>query len=395
MAFPNAIFYMPLKDSLEYTGESFAVSVSGSDDIVFEENAFSATTHNQITIELPTPIETFTIFLRFKIHSNGVPPEYRYRRLIWGYDTYNDKIFGTEIAYAGSGTTNKLFLSKSFTDALDDGNWHTCVVKREGSTVTCTVDDTYTDTVAGSWPLKKIMLSQQSYALGGLIKDVAVYDRIVDDEWEEPEEPEIPDEPVEPDEPTEPANTDSIYKHRMYDYYPAVIQSITEFKAIIDGEYPEFDLLYDGANGITEDAYLLTMGEERIEQWEQLLGIRPIENSSVSDRRETIVARIRGQGKLNTSTINAIVNAFTGGTANSWVEDSVLYVEITPPPNSKNFQFANVEQELSIKVPAHLGFKVSRNYFEWRDIKANFATWGDVKNNLDTWDDVFLFVPFQ
>ena len=175
------IFSMLLKDSLEHTGESFAVSVSGSDDIVFEEDAFSATTHNQITIELPTAIQAFTIFLRFKIHSNGVPPEYNYRRLIWGFDTYGDKVFGTEIAYASSGTTNKLFFSKSFTDSLDDGNWHTCVVKRESSTVTCTVDDTYTDTVASSWPLKKITLSQQAYALGGLIRDVRVYDQIVDD----------------------------------------------------------------------------------------------------------------------------------------------------------------------------------------------------------------------
>ena len=137
------------------------------------------------------------------------------------------------------------------------------------------------------------------------------------------------------------------------------------------------------------------MTEDRVVQWENILGIRPLENSTVQDRRETIIARIRGQGKLNTALINSIVNAFTGGTANSWVKDSVLYVEITPPPNNKQFQFANVEQELSLKVPAHLGFNVSRNYFEWRDIKANFATWGDVKDNLDTWNDVFLFVPFQ
>lgn len=175
------IFRMPLKDSLEYTGESFTVSVSGSDDIVFEENAFSATTHNQITIDLPTAMQVFTIFLRFKIYSNGVPPEYQLRRLIWGYDTYSDKLFGTEIAYSGSTTTNKLFLSKAFTDALDDGNWHTCVVKKEGSTITCTVDDTYTDTVSGYWPLQKIVLSQQSYVLNGLIKDVRIYKHIVDE----------------------------------------------------------------------------------------------------------------------------------------------------------------------------------------------------------------------
>ena len=147
----------------------------------------------------------------------------------------------------------------------------------------------------------------------------------------------------------------------MNSYYPQVIQAILEFKAIIDGEYPEFETLSDGKDRVVEDAYLLTMSEERITQWEKLLGIRPIEGSSVSDRRETIIARIREQGKLNTELINSIVNAFTGGTAKSWVEDSVLYVEITPPPGNKSLQFPNVEQELRIQVPAHLNLRVSRN----------------------------------
>ena len=186
-----------------------------------------------------------------------------------------------------------------------------------------------------------------------------------------------------------------MYKTRMNSYYPNVIQSIKEFKSIVDGEYPEFDLLAESKARITEDAYLLTMGEERVAQWEKILGIRPIEGSSVSDRRETVIARIRGQGKLNTALINSIVAVFTGGTANSWVKDSILYVEITPPPNNKAFQFANVEQELSIKVPAHLGFKVSLNSYDWGEIKREYATWQDIKDGFDTWQEVLIFSPFE
>lgn len=186
-----------------------------------------------------------------------------------------------------------------------------------------------------------------------------------------------------------------MYRERMNGYYPQVIQAILEFKAIIDGEYPEFELLAEGRDRVTEDAYFLTMGEERIKQWEQFLHIQPITGSSVSDRRDTIVARIRGQGKLNTTLINAIVNAFTGGTANSWVEDSTLYVEITPPPGNKQYQFANVEQEISKKIPAHLNFLISRNYFTWGEVNESHDTWQDVKDEFPTWEDVYLFVPFK
>jgi hypothetical protein len=179
----------------------------------------------------------------------------------------------------------------------------------------------------------------------------------------------------------------------MNDYYPQVVQNISEFKAIIDAEYPEFELKSNAITRVTNDAHLSTMSLERVEQWERILGISQLEGSTLDDRRETIIARIRGQGKLNTSLINSIVNVFTGGTANSWVEGSTLYVEITPPPNNKQFKFANVEQELKNKVPSHLGFNITRRYTTWGELKDMFKTWGDVHNELPTWMDVYLLAP--
>ena len=178
----------------------------------------------------------------------------------------------------------------------------------------------------------------------------------------------------------------------MNSYYPQVIQSITEFKAIIDAEYPEFEDLAVAKDRIVEDAYLLTMSEGRILEWETILGIKPLEDSTLSDRRDVIIARIRGQGKLNTETINSIVNTFTGGTARSWVEDSCLYVEITPPPNNKSYKFANVEQELKNKIPAHLGLNVSRNYYDWQDVYERQILWQTVYD-LGTWENVYLLIP--
>lgn len=186
-----------------------------------------------------------------------------------------------------------------------------------------------------------------------------------------------------------------MYQERMNSYYPDVIRKITEFKSIIDTEYPEFEDISLLKDSVTDNAYLTTMGEDRIAEWEKIFSIKPISGSSVEDRRETIIARIRGQGKLNTELINVIVKTFTGGTANSWVEDSILYVEITPPKDNKQYIFANVEQELIKKIPAHLGFQVSRNYYTWNEIKNEYGTWGTVNAAFDTWRDVLLFVPFD
>ena len=181
-----------------------------------------------------------------------------------------------------------------------------------------------------------------------------------------------------------------MYRDRMIDYYPQVIKAIKEFQAIIDAEAPEYEDLSIARDKLIEDAYLTTMNEERIAQWETLLGISPLANSSVNDRRETIIARVRGQGKLNTEMINAIVNTFTGGTAEAWIENSILYVDITPPPEDKSFQFPNVVQELSRKVPAHLGISVQRNYNTWGEIKENYSTWGTLNDTFANWSDVIL-----
>ncbi len=183
------------------------------------------------------------------------------------------------------------------------------------------------------------------------------------------------------------------YKERMFNYYPPVIQDIREFKAIINSEYPEIESINIGKDNVLNNAYLLTMDEGRISQWEKALNIKPVENSTVEDRRETIIARIRGQGKLNTALISSIVNAFTGGSATSYIQDSTLYVIITPPPGNKDYKFANVEQELSRKVPAHLGLVIERNYEEW-DNYDNETTWADMlpEAENETWEDVLLHI---
>jgi hypothetical protein len=186
------------------------------------------------------------------------------------------------------------------------------------------------------------------------------------------------------------------YNERMWSYYPEVIKAILEFQSIIESEAPEIESINNAVQRILDDAYLRTMSEDRIKQWEKVLSIQPMFDSTLEDRRETVIARIIGQGKLNTANINKIVKVFTGGTATSWLANNTLYVEVTPPPNNKDYKFENLERELKRKIPAHLGFKVSRNYFTWGDVNEDHTNWQQVndENKQDNgWRDVLFFVP--
>lgn len=186
----------------------------------------------------------------------------------------------------------------------------------------------------------------------------------------------------------------TISGERMLNYYPEVIKRILEFQALVKAEGFEVDFLQNDIDILVNEAYLTTMGEDRIAEWEKALGIVTAKGDTVEDRREVIIARIRGQGKLNTATISSIVNAFTGGTAISYFENSTIYVKITPPPDNKQFKFENVERELRKKKPAHLDLRVTRNYATWGEVKDNYASW-DAIDQLNSWEDLILWIAPQ
>lgn len=185
------------------------------------------------------------------------------------------------------------------------------------------------------------------------------------------------------------------YNEQMLNYYPEVIKSIREFQALISTQSLEVEEMHEELTKILGNAYISTSNETRIAEWEAFLGIVPLEQGEddmdtwLADRRETILARIFQTPKLNSKAISDIVKIFTGGTAKSYFKDCVIHILITPPNNNKQYKFENVERELSNKIPAHLEFTVSRNYYTWLQINDG-STWADVKSKYGVWEDVLL-----
>lgn len=181
--------------------------------------------------------------------------------------------------------------------------------------------------------------------------------------------------------------TESVIGRRMFNYWPYVVSIISDFKAIINGEFPEFEVLWESKQDVLENAFLESMGEPRIAQWEEVLHLNRTASDTVDMRRAIVIARLQRHGKLNTSSINELVKVFTGGTARSYVENSSLYVWIEPPENSREYRFDAVYAELKRRMPAHLGLNVSRPYQTWGDVKTKCATWSDEGTMYDTWND--------
>lgn len=182
----------------------------------------------------------------------------------------------------------------------------------------------------------------------------------------------------------------SIAGQRMIEYLPLFLRNVTEIIAILESEGHEIDRLRDNIQLVINDAYIMSASESRIQQWEQKLKIVPA--GTLDQRKQFVLATLRGQGKLNEQKIKSVVNAFTGGDAIVTLENSVLDVKILPPDNGDIYLFPDVERALRPRVPTHLGLSVRRWYATWGDIKQNFADWATVAA-FGTWNDVKNYIP--
>lgn len=186
------------------------------------------------------------------------------------------------------------------------------------------------------------------------------------------------------------------YNEQMLNYYPEVIKAIREFQIMISTQSIQVEEIHKELNAIFMNAYIDTADEATIAKWEKLLGITPLPQGEdsletwLNDRQESIAAKLYSPEKLNTTSISNIVKIFTGGSVNTYFRDSTIHILINPPNNSKQYKFENVEQALGEKIPAHLKWIVSRNYYTWLQVKDNFNTWGDVESGFTTWEELLF-----
>lgn len=182
---------------------------------------------------------------------------------------------------------------------------------------------------------------------------------------------------------------ESFYGYKMLNYYPEVIKTLMEYQALINGLGFEFDFLKCHFNFTLNDFYLNTMGEERLKEWEKLLGIAPKTNDPIQNRRSVVMARLQGGFKLNTTSIASIVLTLTGRKCKSYVKDSCLYVKIQPTDQyDVDIPTSAVETELKRRIPAHLCLNVARDYLTWGDVANHFKDWNEVSTHYDNWDQV-------
>ena len=181
---------------------------------------------------------------------------------------------------------------------------------------------------------------------------------------------------------------------RMMEYLPPFWHEYAEMQQILQNEGLELDDLDDSSNCILNDAFILTMGESRIEEWEAWLKLPP--NGTLDDRRMAILSYFAVITKMTRESIEVLVaSLYSNARAEVIFKNSTVSITIKPLPDhdADELDFQRLLDQLKLRKPCHITLFTERWYCTWGDIKNGFNSWQALKDDRTNWQHVIQFIP--
>jgi hypothetical protein len=116
--------------------------------------------------------------------------------------------------------------------------------------------------------------------------------------------------------------------------------------------------------------------------YEKELKIKTDTNKSLSERRSVIKSKMRGHGKVDSTLIKLVVDAYTQGSEEVSFSGiiHITFVSVRGIPSTIN----EIENSLSEIIPAHLGLLFEYTYLTWDELEGSLLTFD--KMETYTWD---------
>lgn len=167
-------------------------------------------------------------------------------------------------------------------------------------------------------------------------------------------------------------------------YAPPFLAEICELKAIYETEGYAVGLLEHELSELLDQCFIST-ATWGLTRWEQVYGLVTNMALSYEQRREILMAKLRGQGTTTARMIKETAETFSGGEIEV-IEDSpnhhftVRFIGIKGIPRNMNAFIAMLED---IK-PAHLSYSFEYRYTTWKELINR--SWSSVAEF--TWDSI-------
>ena len=178
------------------------------------------------------------------------------------------------------------------------------------------------------------------------------------------------------------------YKPDLMRYLPHYYVSSTIMKAIQDAYAEELGQVYYFLNDFLKQFLTPTTATWGLAFWEQELGLKTDISKSYEERREIIMARLRGIGTVGKNVLISAASAFSGGDVDVIeypAEHRFVVKFIGTLGVAKNMaSFIDMVEDMK---PAHLAYEFEYTYTWWNMLKE--ITWAQA--GLGTWDDLRVY----
>ena len=167
-------------------------------------------------------------------------------------------------------------------------------------------------------------------------------------------------------------------------YVPPFLAELRELSALYETEGYEIGYLEHNLRDLFDQCFITTATWGLV-LWESMYGVVTNLSLSYEQRREILMAKLRGQSTTTKQMIRDTAAAFSGGEVRVIEDNSkhhfiVRFVGVKGIP--RNMQ-AFIDMLEDIK-PAHLSYSFEYTYTVWGNVKG--LTWGDLKTK--TWGEV-------
>lgn len=167
-------------------------------------------------------------------------------------------------------------------------------------------------------------------------------------------------------------------------YAPPFLAEVLELAEIYRTEGSEIGLLQHELRDLLDQCFIETATWGLL-RWEKMLGVATNMSLTYEQRREILMAKLRGHGTTTKRMIEETAATFSGGEVNV-IEDNpnhlfvIQFIGIKGIP--RNMQaFINMLEDIK---PAHLAYRFEYRYTIWEELKP--YTWKQLGAMI--WDEV-------
>ena len=157
---------------------------------------------------------------------------------------------------------------------------------------------------------------------------------------------------------------------------PEVIIQIPDIKQTYEAVDKQMEKLKAAVDQMEDDIFLESMGEEKIKLWEKMLGIKPLDDDTLSDRRFRIQSKVLEKLPYSYRVVVRKLTALAPDGMKITRSDKNVTVKLAIASKKK---IKDVAELLEVTLPLNMNYEVIIMFHTYGFFKEKKMTYGQMK----------------